>query len=197
MKSGIIRNGFVMLLVLAGVLFTAGTALFAEEPAGADVNMYVGDNAKTCKMCHKDQVAAWSGWEMSKSWDKLSDEEKLNDACVKCHVTGFGEPGGFVSFEETPNLVGIQCESCHGPAGNHMKVPMKDKEARAASMNEPDESNCLQCHIEEGNPNFKEFKYDEGVKALADHFMAGDDAAEDEVEEVAAAVETGEGEKSE
>ena len=106
---------------------------------------------------------------MSESWDNLSDEEKGKDECVSCHVTGYGEEGGWVSEEETPGLVGIQCEACHGPAGDHMKVPMTDKEARATTLSEPDEANCLQCHIEEGNPNFKEFKYDVEVARLADH----------------------------
>lgn len=155
-------------LLLMGYLFTV--VLAEEEQAATAKNEYIGDNAKKCAMCHKDQVAAWSKWEMSKSWDKLSDEEKKKDECIKCHVTGYGQEGGWVSFEKTPQLVGVQCEACHGPMGAHMKVPMTDAEGRKAATKTPDEKNCLLCHIKDGNPNFVEFKYDEAVKSLADHF---------------------------
>ena len=161
-----------LLVILAGVVAVlyVASVVMAEEAK----NEYVGDNAKKCAMCHKDQVAAWKEWGMAKSWDKLSEEEQAKDECIKCHVTGYGEEGGWVSFEKTPQLVNIQCEACHGPMGLHMKAPMADKEARKAATQTPDEANCLQCHIEEGNPNFKEFKFDEGVKALADHLNAED-----------------------
>ena len=165
-------------LFLAAALLIGGTALYAEEDAAQDVNKFFGKNAKACKMCHKDQVAAWEKWPMASSWDKLSDEEKTKDECIKCHVTGYGQPGGWVSFEETPDLVGITCEACHGPAGNHMKVPAKDVEGRRNSMSAPDEANCLMCHIEEGNPNFKEFVYKDEVARLADHLPPADEEEE-------------------
>jgi nitrate/TMAO reductase-like tetraheme cytochrome c subunit len=163
-----------LLLVVAALLLAGGVVSLAQDAAApaekaADVNAYVGDTAKKCAMCHKVQVEAWSKWEMAKAWDKLSAEEQKKDECIKCHVTGFGQPGGWESFEKTPQLVGIQCEACHGPAGNHMKVPMTDAAAKKASMTVPDEATCTGCHKQEGNPNFKEFKFDEAVKLLADH----------------------------
>ncbi|MBN2082804.1 hypothetical protein JW859_11455 [bacterium] len=160
-------------------------------------NPYLGDNAKKCGMCHKDQAAAWQEWPMASSWDKLSAEEQQDENCIPCHVTGYGQPGGWISFEETPQLTGIQCEACHGPGTLHMKVPIKDVEAKKASLAIPDEANCLQCHIEEGNPNFKEFKYDEAVTGLSDHFKA-EEAEEAEVAEDAGATEdAGEAEETE
>lgn len=164
-------------IVGCAVLLVAGTALTAE-----DENEYVGDNAKKCKMCHKVQVEAWSEWDMASSWDKLSDEEKAKEECIACHVTGYGEPGGFVSEKETPTLVGIQCEACHGPAGDHMKAPLTDKEARRESITLSGEDNCVTCHKEEGNPNFKEFKFDKAVEAISDHLNPD----EEEEEETAA-----------
>ncbi len=158
-----------VMIVVIGMLWV-GQALWAEEPkAEAAKNSYVGDTEKKCAMCHKAQVEAWKKWGMAGAWDKLSAEDKKNEACIKCHVTGYGQEGGWVSFEKTPGLVGVQCEACHGPAGNHMKAPMTDKAARKASMTAPDEASCKACHIKEGNPNFKEFKYADAVKLLADH----------------------------
>jgi len=162
-----------MMILLAALW--AGQLLWADEPAPAEPkaeapkNAYVGDVEKKCMMCHKAQVTAWKAWPMAKSWDKLSDEEKKKDDCIKCHVTGYGQEGGWVSIEKTPNLVGVSCEACHGPAGEHMKIPMADKEKRKASMAVPDEATCLKCHIDKGNPNFKELKFKEAVVKLADH----------------------------
>lgn len=159
-----------VMIAVIGVLWMSHT-LWAEEPKpeAKSANAYVGDTEKKCTMCHKAQVEAWKKWAMAKAWDKLSDADKKNDACVKCHVTGYGKEGGWVSIEKTPNLVGVQCEACHGPATEHMKVPMADKEKRKATMSKPTEETCKACHIKEGNPNFKEFKFAEAVKTLADH----------------------------
>jgi hypothetical protein len=163
------------LAVVIAVLLTAVVAFTAEE----EKNEYVGDNATKCKMCHKAQVEAWSKWPMAGSWDRLSDEEKTKDECVACHVTGYGEPCGFVNEKDTPKLVGVQCEACHGPAGNHLKAPLTDKEKRRATISRPGEDNCLTCHKEEGNPNFKEFEFDEAVKELVDHLEEEREAGEE------------------
>jgi hypothetical protein len=39
-------------------------------------------------------------------------------------------------------------------------------------MTPPSEEGCKNCHKKEGNPNFKEFKYADNVKELADHLAA-------------------------
>lgn len=42
-----------------------------------------------------------------------------NPSCLPCHTVGYGLPTGFISAAATPQLAGVQCENCHGPAGNH------------------------------------------------------------------------------
>lgn len=42
-----------------------------------------------------------------------------NASCLPCHTVGFGLPTGFVSLAATPQLAGVQCENCHGPAARH------------------------------------------------------------------------------
>lgn len=156
-------------LSVAAILLVVGlTWLFSNVVAEEEANEYVGNSEKSCKMCHKDQVKEWKTWPMAKAWDRLSDEEKKDETCIACHTTGFGKPGGFISEKKTPKLLGVQCEACHGPAGKHMKVPMTDKEGKAATMGKPTEDNCIQCHNKK-SPNFDGFKFKDGVKELAGH----------------------------
>lgn len=158
MKSIIIK--WLPLTLIAVLLF--GWSLMAEETE--KVNAYVGASAKKCKMCHKDQVAAWEKMAMAKAFDSLSDEAKKKDDCIRCHVTGFGEKGGWVSAEKTPNLLHNQCESCHGPAGDHMKAGM-DKEKRAATMAAATKETCLKCHNKD-YPDFKSFDYEKSLAKI-------------------------------
>lgn len=44
---------------------------------------------------------------------------QANPSCLPCHTVGYGLPTGFVSASATPQLGGVQCENCHGPAANH------------------------------------------------------------------------------
>lgn len=159
------KRVFCVAIVLSA-LALVGFGLTAEEAE----REYVGDNATRCKLCHKAQVEAWLGWPMATALDRLDDAERANPECVVCHVTGFGEAGGFISEEETPAMAHVQCEACHGPASAHLKATLTDKEHRRASIDgHPSEDNCLACHSEERNPNFKGFDFEEAVAALEEH----------------------------
>jgi hypothetical protein len=118
----------------------AATAAAQAPAAEAPVNAYLGSDK--CKMCHSKQHGGWTGVKHAKAFDSLSAEEKKKEECVKCHVTGHGKPGGFVSMEKTPNLAHVQCEACHGPGGNHMKAPMADKKKTISGKG----VDCRDCH---------------------------------------------------
>lgn len=162
MKIGI--GKWLPLTVLAVLLLAMN--LPAEETAEKteEVNKYIGDSAKKCKMCHKEEVAAWEKWGMANTFDVLSEEDKAKDECIRCHVTGFGEKGGWVSAKDTPALMHIQCEACHSPAGDHMKAGT-DKEKRAATQVAPTKEDCLKCHNKD-YPDFEGFDYDKALKAI-------------------------------
>ncbi len=100
---------------------------------------YVGP--KACAACHMPQYASWRTTKMANAFEALkpgvSVEMKLQHnldpqldytkvaTCVGCHVTGYGEKGGFVDYETTPHMAGVSCESCHGPGGSYIAKGIK------------------------------------------------------------------------
>jgi hypothetical protein len=109
----------------------AVTMLFLWVPAGrsqapavppADA-AYVGSEA--CAACHDAQFQTYSKYSKKAHSSKsvqimasdLTDEELRS--CYGCHTTGYGKPGGFVSFQATPTLANAGCEVCHGPGSAH------------------------------------------------------------------------------
>jgi hypothetical protein len=152
-----------LMTVVFAVLFVA--VIFGVTPT--DAADYVG--AKKCKMCHIKQYKAWEKTTMADSFENLkpgvkadakkkasldADKDYTHDAgCLKCHTTGYGQPGGFTSIEETPKLAGVQCESCHGPGSEYKNLMKKNKEykldeAKAQGLIRPedDEAGCMVCH---------------------------------------------------
>ena len=43
--------------------------------------------------------------------------------CIVCHTVGFAYESGFKNERATPHLKNVGCESCHGPASEHVKDP--------------------------------------------------------------------------
>ena len=103
--------------------------------------------SKNCKKCHFKQYKSWQETAMAQAFESLEPGVKAeaktaagldpqadytqDASCVGCHVTGFGEAGGFTSVEETPELVGVGCESCHGAGGTYTQegyMTLKNKE---------------------------------------------------------------------
>jgi hypothetical protein len=80
---------------------------------------------------------------------------QTNSSCLACHTVGYGLPTGFSSQSATPQLGGVQCENCHGPAANHAANP-DDPIARprielAATV-------CGGCHSGPMQPTFPEWQ---------------------------------------
>ncbi len=155
-------------------------ALLLASP-GPIQSQYVGTSR--CRVCHLQQAKSWQETKMAKAFELLKpgvaaeakQAHKLDPAkdytkdatCLACHTTGYGKPGGFVSFEETPNLVGIQCEVCHGPGREYLKpgkMTLQNKEYKradlvAAGMVVPSEATCKTCHNEK-SPFYQPFDYE-------------------------------------
>ncbi len=129
---------------IAALLLLGRAAGVHSEQAGS----YVGSSK--CAPCHSSVAKSWEKTRHAKAIESLkkSNQETL-PACVKCHVTGYEKEGGFIDYELTPEMAGVQCEVCHGPGSAHISNPTRKtiiKDAGAAL--------CRQCHTEGQDPGF-------------------------------------------
>ncbi|MBK9139611.1 MAG: hypothetical protein IPM17_12755 [Verrucomicrobia bacterium] len=86
---------------------------------------YVGQEAVwNCGICHPDAHRGWVETSHAKAFETLrAIGMHKNPQCLPCHTVGYGLPNGFKDEATTPNLAGVQCENCHGPAGDHLSNP--------------------------------------------------------------------------
>ncbi len=131
-----IRNiSCVICLCLFAVYFLGVgiTAVGAEE--------FEFDGLKKCGGCHKSELESWQQTAHAKALKSLeagvkSEEKKKagldpdkdyseDKKCVACHTTGFGHEGGYDIEDPSEYLVGVGCESCHGPGFDYRLVHRK------------------------------------------------------------------------
>jgi mono/diheme cytochrome c family protein len=144
------------------------------------------------------QFKSWSKTKMATSFENLKpgvkaaekkkagiDPDKdytTDENCLKCHTTGYGKPSGFKSLTETPKLINVQCEACHGPGADFRAIMKKDKkfklsDVKTAGLMIPSETenNCMECHggdspfNEKVDPKYK-FEIKERLKNTHEHF---------------------------
>jgi len=108
--------------------------------------------SKTCKSCHESAYSIWERTSHSKAYDTLIKKGKPKDPeCLACHTVGFFYETGFVSEKETPDFIGVGCESCHGAGSEHIE--------KHETMGKVEKSSCAKCHTKEKSPNFSFDKY--------------------------------------
>lgn len=176
--------------VAAGILVAA---VVWSPMVSAEEATYVGH--QQCKVCHSkpaegEQWVKWSKMQHAKAFELLKTDEALEVAkkvglttppsespdCLKCHVTAYNEATG-----KTPAAIkfqdGVQCESCHGPSSEHLKVAkvimFQPEKAEGLDImggrTDPSVDSCLQCHNKD-NPTWREDRY-----TLADGTQTGFD----------------------
>jgi hypothetical protein len=115
---------------------------------------YVGSQA--CIECHQSIHDTVMNTLHSQAFSALQQiHQDQNPSCLPCHTVGYGVPTGFTNAATTPQLEGVQCENCHGPAGSHAANP-DDPTARprleiAAQV-------CGGCHTGPHQPTFEEWQ---------------------------------------
>ncbi|MDD2317913.1 MAG: cytochrome c family protein [Desulfobacterales bacterium] len=140
-----------VMALLAGCLMAVSTTAWAQDKAA---NKYVG--SAVCQSCHEEQYTTFTAYaRKSHSYESILKRIKgltpvEVQGCYTCHTTGYGEPGGFVSPEKTPELKDAGCEVCHGPGKIHAESQDPRFIVRKVTIDV-----CQRCHIEERVQSFR------------------------------------------
>ncbi len=136
---------FVLFVVFLGAGVFSAPFVSAESPPDAK---FIG--SKACGDCHMEQYERFIEFsKKANSWHSIEimrsnlTEDEL-ETCFECHTTGYGEPGGFVSWEKTPDLAHVGCETCHGPGSVHAEYG----DPQDISL-QPTMEMCMSCHNED------------------------------------------------
>jgi hypothetical protein len=135
---------------------------------------------EVCRACHLLNGQEMQAVGHSNAWANLGDENSMNPECLKCHTTGYGYLTGMKDPYRDDQLQGVTCESCHGPAAQHVReqyiiakdldpstmIPPVDPTGLPFSREVP-ESVCLGCHTPEWSPDFDYATWVERVKHYA------------------------------
>jgi hypothetical protein len=113
--------------------------------------------ADACQQCHQEEYTVWRNSLHSEAFSKLEKVNKAFDpACIKCHTVGFEKDGGFIDVDATPDLMNVQCESCHGAGRKHVEAagfaPLANSGWKPRQM-------CAQCHVQKHSPSFDFDRY--------------------------------------
>jgi hypothetical protein len=108
--------------------------------------------------------------------------------CLECHTTFVGSLQPSLNrFDKASMVLGITCEKCHGPGGNHVarnqsKIPLRPGQAEdivnPASLSRDRQMDlCALCHAGPGTPRAPAFSFSAGG-VLGQYLSIADDAPE-------------------
>ena len=140
----------------------------APSPQREALGKYVG--SKKCRSCHEEAYRVWAKSRHATAWKSLKETANpprdFDPECISCHVVGwdglqhFPYVDGYASEKQTPELINVGCESCHGPGEKHMTVELGDNEAvqerirSAMRLGDGVKKVCYQCHDGDNSPAF-------------------------------------------
>jgi 2',3'-cyclic-nucleotide 2'-phosphodiesterase (5'-nucleotidase family) len=128
------------------ILF-AKEQLKASSASGETGDVYLG--VGSCMSCHPDAFEVYKNTRHARAYRTLSAQfVHRDDNCVGCHVTGYGDTGGFGGIRRLGapvDLIDVQCEACHGPGIDHNR----DGSYRSVAV-----ESCARCHTKEQDPDF-------------------------------------------
>lgn len=165
-----------------------------KKPTLQDKALFRG--ALLCRNCHrmKEKGAQFFAWEKTPHPDAfqtlasprakevaaargIADPQKAPE-CLRCHVTAWGQDEKRIDEKTFKVEMGVQCESCHGPGGEHITLRSRElARSRGRSPLElvptvpgeislPTEKTCVGCHNPE-SPTYKPYKHKEFLKKVA------------------------------
>ncbi len=103
---------------------------------------------ESCASCHPGEYASWKKTPHGRAYASVESVGRGDDAdCLKCHTTGHGRDGGFVSMVRTPGQGGVTCQACH-------RVNLADHKANPAAVPPANGATCGLCHTPITSPGF-------------------------------------------
>lgn len=164
-------NRYILFLSLAAILAWLGAA-------NAQDTTFVG--VAQCQGCHsvpqggaeKAVFPFWQETEHAVAFDSASAFVQSTASCLECHTTGWdttlanGGADDFVTVETSGSITvvdqiefdkktNVQCESCHGPASDHVARIFSD--GVTPPGDEAAAETCGACHQDEHHPYIEEW----------------------------------------
>jgi len=159
---------------LMAVISAAAALAWLAGPAEAQEKKYIG-SLPCAGECHTQIFDTWKKSKHATAFSNLTPGEREkgkkeaglkiktdyreDKSCMPCHVTGWKE-GGFSLESPDADLMGVGCESCHGPAGAwneiHKKKELANRERtlKQKGQRKPlaGRTVCVPCHEDESSP---------------------------------------------
>ncbi|MDR2756995.1 MAG: hypothetical protein LBC20_14960 [Planctomycetaceae bacterium] len=127
--------------------------------------------SKSCADCHELSFSNWRKSRHAAAWHSLVETSKpartFDPECIACHVVGWNPAEflpyehGFLGEKETPELINVGCETCHGPGENHTKAEqgsdtvLQEKHRKIIRLPlDSAKKVCIQCHDGDNSPHF-------------------------------------------
>jgi hypothetical protein len=111
---------------------------------------------ESCAECHQPEYASWKSTPHGRSYASVGSAGRGDDQdCLKCHTTGHGRQGGFVSMGRTPGMGAVTCQACH-------RVNLEAHKANPTDVPPAGGATCGLCHTPITSPGFSA---DKAIKA--------------------------------
>lgn len=141
-------------VVASSIASSAASSAPSSAPSSAGAPQRVVDHdyvgAERCRACHAAEYDAMAKGPHARAFDVLGTKDRADPRCLTCHT--------LVPDDLSASLLGVQCESCHGP-GRHYTIDyvMRDAElAKLLSLAKVEDKTCLRCHTE-SSPSLSPF----------------------------------------
>jgi hypothetical protein len=127
-----------------------------------------GYSVKTCGSCHYDQYLQWGTEKHSTLAASLPAKHVTDQNCTNCHAdAGFARSSA--SNDPHHTHVGVACESCHGPALEHVRFNVRfihsaplegrlEQAARQTIRKGKPATSCVQCHVGQSHKEHPQFE---------------------------------------
>lgn len=146
------------------------TPLAIDDPKTVDPNAipgvattatYVG--SATCKACHLKDYEIWEKSGHAHAFETLvKNGSDADPHCISCHTIGFGKPSGYRRPMGSGSMVDVGCESCHGPASEHIAKHVHGKPTQF-KFRPLGPGDCKTCHYGEFSRPFEWDKFWPGI----------------------------------